>query len=139
MTEKRSGSNRFGWLTDEEDPRTEEVLREEAPAPSAAPSAARSVPPAVPSAGDPSGGVPGVARMTTRRRRNRAKNPKALRNDPERMMAGARIRRDVRRRVDQALADPAVSEGGGKTNYSLLVEALLVRWLEEVGYPLDTG
>jgi hypothetical protein len=130
MTEKRSGSNRFGWLTDEEDPRTEEVLREEAPAPSAA----HSVSPAVPSAADPSGGVPGVARMTTRRRRNRAKNPKALRNDPERMMAGARIRRDVRRRVDQALADSAVGEG---TNYSLLVESLLVRWLGEVGYPLE--
>src|SRR5215212_10601950 len=31
MTERRSGSNRFGWLTDEEDPRTEEALREETP------------------------------------------------------------------------------------------------------------
>ena len=45
---------------------------------------------------------------TQRRRRNRAKNRKALRNDPERLMAGVRIRRNVRRRVDQALADPAV-------------------------------
>jgi hypothetical protein len=137
MTEKRSGSNRFGWLTDEEDPRTEEVLREEAPAASriGAASAPASAPPA-----DPPAGVPGVSRVTPgvgrRRRRNRPKNPKALRNDPERMMAGARIRRDVRRRVDQALADPAVSEGG-KTNYSLLVEALLVRWLQDVGYPLE--
>jgi hypothetical protein len=134
MTERRSGSNRFGWLTDEEDPRTEEVLREEAPVAPQTPSASA---PAYPPAG-----VPGVSRatpgVTGRRRRNRPKNPKALRNDPERMMAGARIRRDVRRRVDQALADPVVSEGG-KTNYSLLVEALLVRWLEEVGYPLDTG
>jgi hypothetical protein len=51
-------------------------------------------------------------------------------------MAGARIRRDVRRRVEQALADPEVGEG---TNYSLLVEGLLVRWLEEVGYPPETG
>jgi hypothetical protein len=51
-------------------------------------------------------------------------------------MAGARIRRDVRRRVEQALADPVVGEG---TNYSLLVEGLLVRWLEEVGYPSETG
>src|SRR5215203_4205708 len=127
MTEKRSGSNRFGWLTDEEDPRTEEVLREEAPAASPVIAAPLSM--------NQSGGVLGTTR---RRRRNRAKNPKALRNDPERMMAGARIRRDVRRRVDQALADRAVSDGG-KTNYSLLVEALLVRWLEEVGYPLDTG
>ena len=50
-------------------------------------------------------------------------------------MAGARIRRDVRRRVDQALADSeAVGEG---TTYSLLVESLLVRWLGEVGYPLE--
>jgi len=74
--------------------------------------------------------------MRERRRRNRPKNPKALRNDPERMMAGARIKRDVRRRVDQALADPAVVGEGG-TNYSLLVESLLVRWLGEVGYPLE--
>jgi hypothetical protein len=141
--------NRFGWLSDEEDPRVEEALREDAPGdvqpgaqlgarpasgPSQAPEAAT-----VPEGGVP-GGVPGIGRggMRERRRRNRPKNPKALRNDPERMMAGARIRRDVRRRVDQALADPAVSDGG-KTNYSLLVEALLVRWLEEVGYPLDTG
>jgi hypothetical protein len=134
MTEKRSGSKRFGWLTDEEDPRTEEALREETTAASQMP--ASSAP------ADPPAGVPTVAQVgpgvTRRRRRNRAKNPKALRNDPERMMAGARVRRDVRRRVDQALADPAVSEGA-KTNYSLLVEALLVRWLEEVGYPLDTG
>jgi hypothetical protein len=134
MTEGRSGSNRFGWLTDEEDPRTEEALREEAPAVSQMPAASAPV--------DPPAGVPGVSQatpgITRRRKRNRAKNPKALRNDPERMMAGARIRRDVRRRVDQALADPIVSEGG-KTNYSLLVEALLVRWLEEVGYPLEAG
>ncbi|HEX5848236.1 MAG TPA: hypothetical protein VFY59_03500 [Rubrobacter sp.] len=138
MTEKRSGSNRFGWLTDEEDPRTEEVLREEAPA--AAQISAASAPASAPV--DPPAGVPGVSRVTPgvtgRRRRNRAKNPKALRNDPERMMAGARIRRDVRRRVDQALADPAVSDSG-QTNYSLLVEALLVRWLEEVGYPIEAG
>ena len=136
MTERRSGSNRFGWLTDDEDPRTEEALREDAPAASQMPSA--SVP------ANPPAGVPGVARaapgvapgLAPRRRRNRAKNPKALRNDPERMMAGARIRRDVRRRVDQALADPAVV-GEGAKNYSLLVESLLVRWLGEVGYPLD--
>lgn len=76
-------------------------------------------------------GVPGSAR----RRRNRPKNPNALRNDPGRMMAGARIRRDVRRRVDQALADQEVA-GEGETNYSLLVESLLLRWLEEVGYPM---
>jgi hypothetical protein len=148
MTERRSGSNRFGWLTDEEDPRTEEALREETPPSSGADAATA---PATAPAGVPdrvTGGasdvnriIPGATPRATpgaTRRRNRPKNPKALRNDPERMMAGARIRRDVRRRVDQALADPIVSEGG-KTNYSLLVEALLVRWLEEVGYPLEAG
>jgi hypothetical protein len=152
MTERRSGSNRFGWLTDEEDPRTEEALREEAPPSSGADAAtAPARTPARTPAGVPdrvTGGasdvnriIPGATPRATpgaTRRRNRPKNPKALRNDPERMMAGARIRRDVRRRVDQALADPTVSEGG-KTNYSLLVEALLVRWLEEVGYPLEAG
>lgn len=120
----KASSNRFGWLSDEDDPRVEEVLRE-VPAPSARPVAE--------SGGLPSG-VPGVSQrgVEGKRRRNRAKNPKALRNDPERMMAGARIRRDIRRRVEQALADPVVGEG---TNYSLLVESLLVRWLREVGYP----
>jgi hypothetical protein len=126
MTEKAS-RNRFGWLSEDEDLGVEEVRREE--------SAARTF--AAPVAGppDPPGRVPGVAQ---RRRRNRPKNPKALRNDPRRMMAGARIRRDVRRRVEQALADPAVVGDEG-TNYSLLVESLLVRWLEEVGYPLEEG
>lgn len=122
----RARSNRFGWLTEEEDegPGVEEIRREGTPA---------SHGNLVAGAPDPPSGVPGVAR---RRRRNRPKNPKALRNDPQRMMAGARIRRDVRRRVDQALADPAVV-GDERTNYSLLVESLLVRWLEEVGYPVD--
>ena len=124
MTQKRSGTNRFGWLTDEEDLGPEESLGEKAPAASPVPAA--------PSPANPSGGLPG---NTRRRRRNRAKNPKALRNDPERMMAGARIRRDVRRRVDQALADPEVVGEG--TNYSLLVESLLVRWLDGVGYLLE--
>ena len=124
MTGKASG-NRFGWLSEEEDLRVEEARREEAPAPP--PRDLVAEPPDLP------GRVPGVAQ---RRRRNRPKNPKALRNDPQRMMAGARIRRDVRRRVEQALADPAVVGDEG-TNYSLLVESLLVRWLQEVGYPLE--
>ncbi len=124
----RASSNRFGWLSDEEDSRVEEGRQERAPAP-----LTRSPAPEPTDPRDPARGVPGVAR---RRRRNRPKNPEALRNDPARMMAGARIRKDVRRRVDQALADPAVS-GEAKTNYSLLVEGLLVRWLDEVGYPLD--
>ena len=118
----RSSGNRFGWLSDEEDPRVEEVLRETPAPPSTVPLA---------DSQSPASRVPGV---TGRRRRNRPKNPKALRNDPARMMAGARIRKDIRRRVEQALADPEVGEG---TNYSLLVESLLVRWLLEVGYPID--
>ncbi|MDP9475585.1 MAG: hypothetical protein M3R38_07820 [Actinomycetota bacterium] len=81
-------------------------------------------------------GVAGVRNVSGRGRSGRPRDPDALRNDPARMMAGARIRRDVRRRVDQALADPGIS-GDGKTNYSLLVEGLLVRWLDEVGYPMD--
>jgi hypothetical protein len=52
------------------------------------------------------------------------------------MMAGARIRRDVRRRVDQALAGRDVA-GEGSADYSLPVESLPVRWLEEVGYPMS--
>jgi hypothetical protein len=120
----RASRKRFGWLSKEEDLGTEEDRREEAAAPSGAPVVS---PPELP------GTVPGVAQ---RRRRYRPKNPKALRNDPQRMMAGARIRRDVRRRVEQALADPAVVGEDG-TNYSLLVESLLVRWLEEVGYPME--
>lgn len=81
-------------------------------------------------------GVSGGRNVPGRGKSGRPRDPDALRNDPARMMAGARIRRDVRRRVDQALADPVVS-GEGKTNYSLLVEGLLVRWLDEVGYPMD--
>ena len=144
MTGSSAGNRRFGWLTEEEDlgagearwdadrEANREARPEEAPAPITsdpgahpAPATRAPVVQAVPS-------VPGTAR----RRRKRAKDPNALRNDPRRMMAGARIRRDVRRRVEQALADPEVGEG---TNYSLLVEGLLVRWLEEVGYPLEAG
>ena len=124
MTDKAS-RNRFGWLSEEEDSEVEEIRRNKSPA---TPSEGLDVGPAV-----PSGRVPGISQ---RRRRNRPKDPKALRNDPQRMMAGARIRRDVRRRVQQALADPAVVGDEG-TNYSLLVESLLVRWLQEVGYPLE--
>ena len=137
--------NRFGWLSDEDDPRVEESLREGAPGEAQLGTQPRAQPGAqlasgatrVPTAANgPEGGIPGIGGARKRRRRNRPKNPKALRNDPERMMAGARIKRDVRRRVDQALADPGVV-GEGETNYSLLVESLLVRWLGEVGYPLE--
>jgi hypothetical protein len=122
MTDKASSRNRFGWLSEEHDLGVEEAPQEEAPARGAPVTGVPDLPVR----------VPGVAQ---RRRRNRPKSPKALRNDPRRMMAGARIRKDVRRRVDQALADPSVSREG-KVNYSLLVEGLLVRWLEEVGYAL---
>ncbi len=125
----RASGNRFGWLSEDEDPRVEEVRQGQAPAPLPGSPA--------PETDDPPSGQPhGLSGLVGRRKRNRPKNPEALRNDPARMMAGARIRKDVRRRVDQALADPAVS-GEAKTNYSLLVEGLLVRWLDEVGYPLD--
>jgi hypothetical protein len=124
VTDKAS-RNRFGWLSEEEGLGVEEVHREEVPAPAHGASVAGPL--------DPPARVPGIAQ---RRRRYRPKNPKALRNDPQRMMAGARIRRDVRRRVEQALADPAVVGDQGM-NYSLLVESLLVRWLQEVGYPLE--
>jgi len=128
---ERASGNRYAWLQDEDDPRVEEALRGHTPAPAPAESGvATPAPPGGRPAGVPAG-VPGVSRP---RRRNRAKNPKALRNDPDRMMAGARIRKDVRRRVEQALADPEVVGEEG-TNYSLLVESLLVRWLDEVGYP----
>ena len=123
MTDKAS-RNRFEWLSEEEDLGVEEARREEPAAPPRGP---------VTSPSDLPGRVPGVAQ---RGRRYRPKNPKALHNDPQRMMAGARIRRDVRRRVEQALADPAIVGEDG-TNYSLLVESLLVRWLKEVGYPLE--
>jgi len=128
MTDKTS-RKRFGWLSEEEDLGVEEVRREERPSPPPPPPGGSVVSPS-----DLPGSVPGV--VAPRRRRKRPKNPRALRNDPQRMMAGARIRRDVRRRVEQALADPAVVGEEG-TNYSLLVESLLVRWLEEVGYPLE--
>ena len=122
MSAKPPGK-RFGWLSDEEDQPVEKVRLEGTETP---PSVAATV-----------AGLPDTPARATEtggpRRRNRAKNPKALRNDPNRMMAGARIRKDVRRRVEQALADPEVGEG---TNYSLLVESLLVRWLDDVGYPL---
>lgn len=127
MSAGRPGK-RFGWLS-EEDQTPEDTRREDGPA---RPPVAATVPGAMAGLSGPPAPVPGT---TGRRRRNRAKDPKALRNDPDRTMAGARIRKDVRRRVGQALADPgAVGEG---TNYSLLVESLLVRWLEEVGYPLQ--
>jgi hypothetical protein len=38
--------------------------------------------------------------------------------------------------VEQALRDPEVT-GNEATNFSLLVESLLERWLEEVGYGTD--
>lgn len=85
------------------------------------------------SSGRAGGTISEIPGLGVRKRPGREKDPDALRNDPDRVMAGAYIRRDVRQRVKQALVDPEVGEG---TNYSLLVDALLVRWLKEVGYPL---
>lgn len=137
MADKET-KGRFAWMAEEEkedfgEPEVSAEARQGA-APSARAGTER-ISPSVPEGTYGAGagtGVPGVAR----RRRNRPKDPNALRNDPSRMMAGARIRRDVRRRVDQALADGEVT-GEGDTNYSLLVESLLLRWLEEVGYPMS--
>ena len=95
----RASGNRFGWLSEEEDQRAEEARQEEPPAPLPRSPA--------PEPTDLRSGLPhGLPGVGGRRKRNRPKNPEALRNDPARMMAGARIRKDVRRRVDQALADP---------------------------------
>jgi len=63
-------------------------------------------------------------------RRGRKKTGK--RSNPDYEQASAYVRKKVRRRVSQALAvhEPRV-------DYSQLVEALLISWLEEVGYPLE--
>src|SRR5947209_14443092 len=76
-------------------------------------------------------GVPGIGTAppsTPRRRRKK----RGKRSNPEYEQASAYVRKKVRRRVTQALAahEPRV-------DYSQLVEALLIRWLEEVGYPLE--
>lgn len=63
-------------------------------------------------------------------RRGRKKTGK--RSNPDYEQASAYVRKKVRRRVTQALA---VQEP--RVDYSQLVEALLIRWLEEVGYPLE--
>lgn len=80
-------------------------------------------------------GVPGVSDAPPRRRR-RKKTGK--RSNPEYEQASAYVQRRVYRRVKQALLAQE-----GKVEYSALVEALLIRWLEEVGWPLededDTG
>lgn len=76
--------------------------------------------------------VPGVGEGQARRGRRRKKVGK--RSNPEYEQASAYVRRKVRRRVTQALA--ARDE---RVDYSQLVEALLVRWLDEVGYPLEDG
>lgn len=76
-------------------------------------------------------GIPGVEGAPTgRRRRRRQKTGK--RSNPDYEQASAYVRRKVRRRVTLALAAQEQ-----KVDYSQLVEALLVRWLEEAGYPLE--
>lgn len=80
-------------------------------------------------AGDGSGG---------RRRRRRKRDPSALRNDPDRKVVGAYVRKDIKREVDRALMDERVAPGGSGS-FSLLVDGLLERWLEEKWYPLGEG
>ncbi len=66
-------------------------------------------------------------------RRRRRRNPNALRNDPNRKVIGAYVRKDVKREVDRALGDERIFPDGDGS-LSLLVEGLLERWLEENGY-----
>jgi hypothetical protein len=75
--------------------------------------------------------VPGIGTAPPSAPRRRRKKT-GKRSNPEYEQASAYVRKKVRRRVTQALAaqEPRV-------DYSQLVEALLIRWLEEVGYPLE--
>jgi len=77
-------------------------------------------------------------RPTGRRRRRRKRDPSALRNDPDRKVVGAYVRKDIKREVDRALMDDRVAPGGSGS-FSLLVDGLLERWLEEKWYPLGEG
>src|SRR5215203_2200178 len=73
-----------------------------------------------------------------RRRRRRKRDPSALRNDPDRKVVGAYVRKNIKREVDRALMDERVAPGGSGS-FSLLVDGLLERWLEEKWYPLGEG
>jgi hypothetical protein len=73
-----------------------------------------------------------------RRRRRRKRDPTALRNDPKRKVVGAYVRKDIKREVDRALMDERIAPGGSGS-FSLLVDGLLERWLEEKWYPLGEG
>jgi hypothetical protein len=76
--------------------------------------------------------------QTGRRRRRRKRDPSALRNDPGRKVVGAYVRKDIKREVDRALMDERIAPGGSGS-FSLLVDGLLERWLEEKWYPLGEG
>lgn len=80
--------------------------------------------------GRPSGGGP--------RRRQRRRDPNALRNDPSRKLMGAYVSKDVKRRVDRALEDERLFPDG-RGSLSLLVEGLLERWLDESGHGVGEG
>jgi hypothetical protein len=73
-----------------------------------------------------------------RRRRRRKRDPTALRNDPDRKVVGAYVRKDIKREVDRALMDERVVSGESGS-FSLLVDGLLERWLEQKWYPLGEG
>jgi hypothetical protein len=77
--------------------------------------------------------VPGISSAPPPAPRRRRKKT-GKRSNPDYEQASAYVRKKVRRRVTQALAaqEPRV-------DYSQLVEALLIRWLEEVGYSLEDG
>jgi hypothetical protein len=75
--------------------------------------------------------VPGLPRIgAPPKRRKRKKTGK--RSNPDYEQASAYVRKKVYRRVKQALLAQE-----GKVEYSALVESLLVRWLDEVGWPLE--
>ncbi len=72
------------------------------------------------------------------RRRQRRRDPNALRNDPRRKLMGAYVSKDVKRKVDRALEDERLFPDG-RGSLSLLVEGLLERWLDESGYGVGKG
>lgn len=79
-------------------------------------------------AGEGSRTVPGMPAASTRRRRRKT----GKRSNPHYEQASAYVRRTVYRRVKQALLAQE-----GQVQYSDLVESLLLRWLDEVGWSLD--
>lgn len=79
---------------------------------------------------DSGGAAAPVPDRPPRDRRPRRKAGK--RNNPDYHQASAYVRKDVYRRVQQALLSEEQSP-----DYSTLVESLLIQWLEEVGWEFE--